>query len=373
MSDVFRTFQTVQRYEDAIERHSQWLRWVSSITCPCLDTNTFQPDPRCPICRGRGKIYKSPGKFKLFNETVRHDASGRVYPRNVPVVVGSATVYRKDVAIPLAATQPSDGSYIQLASPYPKAWQVLTADYTYDPDIAVTAEDSGVYGTNLLRVVAPRFAEKGKTFEGSIKSVSRVYNATKDETYTVIAAYKEYIYLQSMGTWASGDVLEVDYVYQKPFSFMLVGITSKIRYEQPYVLQEADAILVTPYWAQVAPDDLFTAMAVEQTGRAIINPATAAGNDEITAYYDLSRLLRVIDRGGTEYETGPGKDVEIFERNQLQWNVSKPGSTYVAQFTYHPTYTALTQMHSLRNSENKAFANRISVKQFDRVHDKVEY
>lgn len=372
MSDVFRTFQTVQRYEDAISRHSQWLRWVSVITCPCLDVNTFQPDPRCPLCKGRGKIYKSPGKFKLFNETVRHDSFGRVYPRNTPIDPGSATVYRKGVVLPLA-TQPSDGSYIQLAPPYPKQWQVLTADYAFNPDITITGENSDVYGENLLRVVAPRFSEKGKSFEGSIKSVSRVYNTTRDESYIVNASFKEYIYLQSMGTWESGDTLEVDYIYQTPFSFMLIGITSKIRYEQPYVLEEADAILITPYWAQVAPDDLFTAMAVEQTGRAIINPATAAGNDEVSSYYDLSRLLRVIDRSGTEYETGPGKDVEIYERNQLKWNVTKPATPYIAQFTYHPTYTALTQMHSLRNSENKAFANRISVKQFDRVHDKVVY
>ena len=74
-----------------------------------------------------------------------------------------------------------------------------------------------------------------------------------------------------------------------------------------------------------------------------------------------------------EYTTGPGKNVEIFERNQLKWNVTKPTTPYVAQFTYHPTYTALTSMHSLRNAENKSFVNRISVKQFDRVHDKVVY
>ena len=371
--DVFRTFQTVQRYEDALARHAQWLRWVSGITCPCLNTDTGQPDPHCSLCRGRGRLYKSPEGFQLFNETVKHDGFGRVFPRKTPIVPGTVAVYRRGEPLVLHADQPADGSYVQLDQPHPKAWEVLTADYEYRPDIAVVDENSEVYGENLLRVVTPRFTEKGKRFEGSLRSVSRVYNATKDETYSVDTFFKVFIYLSDMGTWASGDVLEVDYVYQEPFPFMLIGITPKIRYQQPYVLEAADAILITPYWAQPAPDDLFTAMAVEQTGRAVVNPRTVSGNDVVSAYYDLSRLLRIVTRAGHEYAVGPGKDVEIFERNELRWNVAKPSVPYTVQFTYHPTYTALDQIHTLRNSENKAFANRVSVKQFDRVHDRIEY
>ncbi|MHA2426501.1 MAG: hypothetical protein ACXADB_00475 [Candidatus Hermodarchaeia archaeon] len=282
-------------------------------------------------------------------------------------------VYRQGSILAQASSQPSDYSYVQLDPPYPKQWQVVTMDYEWNPDVVVTDENSTVYGTNLLRTIAPQFSEKSKNFEGSIKSVSRVYNDTRTETYTVSAFFKEYIYLSDMGTWQSGDTLEVDYVYQAPFDFLLVGISPRMRYEQPYVLEEADAVLVTPYWAQVAPDDLLTAMAVEQTGRAVVDPTLGAGNDEITAYYDLSRLLRVVDEVGTEYTAGVGKNVELFGRNELKWNIAKPTVSYAVQFTYHPTYTALDSLHSLRNAENKAFVNRVSVRQFDRLHDRVEY
>lgn len=372
-SSQFRTFQTPQNYEQALARHGQWLRWTAGVTCPCLNYETFQPNPACSLCRGRGRIYKAPGKFRLLDEISRHDSFGRVYPLYTPIVASSAIVHRQGSILTQAGSQPSDYSYVQLDPPYPKAWQKVTMDYEWNPDISVTDENSTVYGTNLLRTVATRFAERSKNFEGSIKSASRVYNDTKDETYTVVSAYKEYIYLQAMGTWEVDDVLEVDYIYQKPFNFLLVGITPRMRYEQPYVLEEADAILVTPYWAQIAPDDLLTAMAVEQIGRAVVNPKVTAGNDEISAYYDLSRLLRIIDQAGTEYSVGSGTNVEIFERNELKWNITKPVIPYVAQFTYHPTYTALGSMHSLRNAENKAFVNRISVKQFDRVHSRIEY
>lgn len=369
-NNQFRTFQTVLRYDDALLRHSQWIRWVTGITCPCLTADTGAPDPHCSVCKGRGKIYSTPGQFRILDEAAKHDGLGHVYTSK-PYMAGTVTVKRHGVPLTLDPVQPVDRSYVQLALPFPKAYEVLSMDYLYTPDIAVADENSTVYGTNLLQVVVPLFTERGKSFEGSLKSVSRVYNVTRDKLYTVTSFMKVYIELAGMESWVSGDILEVDYVYQRPYPFLLTGISPKLRYTQPYVLENADATLVTPYWAQVSPDDLFTAMAVEQTGKVVINPNTGAGNDVITAYYDISRLLRAVDQTGHDYAVG--SDVVIFGRNELKWLTGKPLTPYTAQFTYHPTYIALDQMHTLRNAENKAFVNRISVKQFDRVHDKVEY
>jgi len=372
MADAFRTFQTVRRYEEALARHGQWLRWTQAVKCSCLNPDTMRPDPNCTVCAGRGSIYRNPDSFQILDEVARHSSTGRVYPKYIPVI-GTPQVFHKDVPLVLAVSQPADGSYIQLDPPYPALHRLLTTTYTYSPLVAVTDENSDVYATNVLRVVAARFIEKGKSYEGSVDEVTRVYNTTKTETYTVASATKEYITLTAMGTWEVGDVLEVDYTYVKPFDFMLTGVSGRIRYEQPYVLEDADAILVVPYWAQPAPEDLFTALSQEQIGSVVIQPSLVAGNDVVTAYYDLSRVLRVITKDGTDYTTGPGNDVEVFGRNELKWNVTKPAIPYTAQFTYHPTFTALTNLHTLRNSENKAFVNRVSVKLKDRLHDKVIY
>ena len=372
MSDQFRTFQTVRRYEDALSRHGQWMRWVQAIKCACVDSNTMQPDPMCTVCAGRGRMFRNPDEFTVLRESVRHDGKGKVYPKHTPII-GTPRIYYKTTLLDLDPVQPSDRSYIQLAPPYPKLYRILVADYSFSPLVSVVSENSEVYAEDILRVIAARFDEKGKSFEGSIESVSRVYNSTKDETYTVVSATKEYITLESMGTWEVGDILEVDYTYVRPFNFLLSGVSGRIRYEQPYVLNESDAILVTPYWAQTSPDDLLTALSQEQIASVVVDPSIASGNDVVTAYYDLSRLLRVIDRSGKDYSVGPGNNVEIFGRNELKWNISKPAISYTAQFTYHPTYTALTDLHTLRNAENKAFVNRVGVKLFDRLHSKVVY
>jgi len=369
----FKTYQKTASYEDSLSRHNQWVRWMQGINCPCVQSDTGQANPSCKLCKGRGKIYETPKSFKILQERVHHDNQGRIFPPRTPVVAGSCVAYLGGVELPLDATQPSDGSYIQLAEPYPRAYEAVFIDYTFSTHLSIESENSDVYGALTLRTINTRYTERGKSFEGSIVSVSRVYNATRDETYTVVDAVKEYIYLESMGSWESGDILEVDYIYVKPFGFMLNGITPRLRYEQPYVLEEADAILVTPYWAKVAPDDLITAMASEQVAQAVINPKIASANDVVISYFDLSYLIRVLDATGKSYTVGPGNDVEVYGRNEIKWNVTKPSVQYTVQFAYHPTFTAISNLHTLRNAENKMFVNRVSVRLFDHVHEKVVY
>ncbi len=368
----FRTTQTVQRYEASLARHGQWCRWTRVLVCPCMTPQTGQPDLQCSLCKGRGEIYRNPGPFLIRQEIVDHDNAGRVYTANTPIVAGESTVWLGTTSLTLGS-QPADGSYIQLATPYPKNYRRLLADYTFTPVVEVTDEDSEVYGTNLLRVIAPRFTEKGRTFEGSIDGVTSVYNDTKDETYTVSSFNKEFIYLSAMGTWEVNDVLEVDYTYVQPFDFLLHSLSQKRRYERAYVIDQADATLVTPYWAEVAPLDLLTALSMELAGYAVVDPTQTAGNDVLRDVFDLSKLLDVIDQSGTEYTTGVGNNVELYERNEIAWNVSKPTVPYTVHFMYHPTFAALTTYDTARTSENKSFVNRSNMMLRDRMTGEVTF
>lgn len=357
----FRTYQTQARYEEALARHAQWIRWMKSALCPCLSQETNQPNPNCSLCEGRGYTYRTPNKLRVLQEVVKHDSSGKLYPKYTPVT--DPVVWRQGSQLTLGS-QPADGSYIQLASPYPKSYELVRADYTYNPIITVTGENSEVYGTNTLRTIATRFTDRGKTFEGSVASVTQVYNVTRDETYTVSLFAKEFIYLDSMGTYQAGDTLQVDYSYVKPFRFMLIHISQKMRYERGYVLEGADALLVTPRFVRVAPNDLITALSAEQVASAIVSPQPS-GNDVIRNYYDISSLVYVVNVYGVEYEVGV--DVELYKRNELKWNVAKPPSQYSVQFTYHPTFAAMPDLQGTRNSEDKTFVNRVNLAQYDRT------
>ncbi len=368
----FRTFQTVKAYEDALARHGQWCRWVKVLTCPCITPETGQPSISCPLCKGRGRIYKNPGPFTIEQEITPHDGNGRVYPKFTPVVAGSASVWRQGVSLPLGS-QPADGSYIQLAAPYPRNYQRVRANYTFDPTVSVTSEDSEVYdSTNaVLRVTAARFQDRGKSYEGSIDAVTRVRNTTRSEDLVVSEYRKEFIYLESLQSWQSGDVLEVDYTYVQPFDFMLHSISARRRYDSAYVIDQADATLVTPYWAQVSPKDLITSLSAVIPAFAVIDPTNTAGNDEVGDYYDLSSLTNLIGQDGTEYVIGT--NVVLHGRNELRWLTAKPTQKYTVHFLYHPTFTALTTYDTARSSENKSFVNRTNVMMFDKISREIQY
>jgi hypothetical protein len=368
----FRTFQTVRYYEEALARHGQWCRWLKVLTCPCVTKGTGQADLQCTLCGGRGKIFRNPGPFTIQQEIARHDGNGKVYPKNTPIIDGTITVWKSGTSLSLG-TQPGDGSYIQLATPFPRNYERIRVDYQFNPTISVIDENSEVYDTNTLRVIAARFVDKGQDYEGSIDSVSRVYNVDKAETYTVTLAQKEFIYLENMGTWADGDVLQVDYVYLQPFDFLLHSISSKRRYESAYIQDQADATLVSPYWAQIAPNDIITSLSAKLPAYAVIDPAAtgAAGNDVVVNYYDLSDLTHCIDVSGAQYVVGT--DLVLYGRNEIQWLTTKPTVKYTVHFRYHPTFTGLTTYDTARNSENKSFVNRTNVMLYDKVSGEVSF
>ncbi len=359
----FKTYQTVQYYEGALRRHSQYVRWLKSSLCPCLNETTSQPDPNCSQCNGRGKLYRAPDKLQVRQEIAKHDSYGKIYSKYTPVA--NPVVWRKGVQLVLGS-QPSDGSYIVVDPPYPKAYERVRIDYAYTPLIAVIDEDSEVYAATVLRVIAARFYDKGKSFEGSISEVTKVYNVNRDENYTVEHFAKEFIYLEDMGTSQQGDVLEVSYKYMQPFNFILTGVSQKMRYERAYILEAADTVLITPYFVRVAPNDLLTALSIEQVASSIIQPQSS-GNDAIRNYYDVSKLIYVVDVYGQEYVIGT--DVELYGRNELKWLTSKPSTKYSVQFYYHPTFAALPNLPSVRSAENKSFVSRVNLVQYDHTDE----
>ncbi len=376
-SSQFRTFQTVARYEAALARHAQYIRWTRAILCPCLNATTRQPDPQCSLCGGYGHIYYPPNEqaynpypFRIVQEPIRCDLNGKLYPKFDIATSPNPVVTLKGTGLSVAVTSPFDGSLQLSSSPYPQQYEPLLLSYDHDPVLTVTDEDSTVYdSTNfVLQVTTPVFTERDTAYSGTIVEVTEAYNTTKSETYTVTSFDRDKIYLSAMGTWEVGDVLEVDYKYEKPFSFMLIGVTPKLRYEQPWLLEEAEAVLITPYWAKPSPNDLFTVQSSEQRGSAIVDPTHTAGNDVIRNYYDISKIIKIILLDGTELTTG----FSIANHNQIKWT-SKPTQMYTIHFLYNSTYVALTQLPTLRTSENKIFANRISVKLHDQLSDMVRF
>ena len=376
----FLTFQTPSKYEEAIARHGQYFRWISGTLCGCLNPTTGQPDYNHSVCKGRGKIYAFPGDLHFRQEAALSDNYGRVYLNHTPVVqslpyycaLRGSPGYPGAVVPIDPANQPPDGSYIQLLAPFPPKYSPIIVDYWFDPTITVTGEDSTVYDSTkfVLKTLATNWTEKGRNFKGSIESVQNVTNVTKNETYTVASFELDMITLAGMGSWQLGDVLSVDYEFVKPFNFVIVNVTPKMRFEATWVMEAADAILYAPSFCDLGIFDVLTMQSGDVTADTIIDPTVTPGNDVVANYFDIYELNRLVDSDGNVID--PSRYF-LYGRNQIAWIGAKPTGKYTAVFHYHPVYTILEDKGCVTTHENKAFFSRYNVKIFDRPAIEVNF
>jgi hypothetical protein len=374
-----RTYQTVSRYEAALARHAQWCRWVKVLTCPCITDTTNQPLADCPICKGRGELFSSPGPFLIIDEDAYPDYYGRINIQNGPFITGTPSVYQvintqnnqyNEIAL---GTQPIGNGYIQLAFPWPSPSTKLFANYAFDQYTTVTNENSTVIRSCILQTTGTAFNYKGRTYYGDIANVISVFNSTKNEYYTVLNISQQYIYLTGMGSWSSGDTLQVSYTFMQPFQFVIHSVSPQRSWRDGFIADSSDAVIQSPYYYPIFANDLITALSMDVEGTEIIDPRINSGNnwDIIKSVYDVDTIYAIIDHSGKSYD--PIASVMVLNRTELHWINPKPNVRYTVKFKYHPTFMGLPSMDTARSAENKKFVNRINAKLRDKMNNQVVF
>jgi hypothetical protein len=305
----------------------------------------------------------------MRQERTTCNSYGRIIPFNAPVIPGTIAVFLRNIPLQLSATQPDDGSYIQLEKPYPERYSKLLVNYQFNPKITIINELALIPGTNVLKAVSVFSYINGRNIPGTIAKVNQVRNITKSLDYTlnVSSFSKEFIFMNSMPSYSSGDEISISYEYIKPWIFLIEGIAPKKRYENAWILENAVATIVTPYYCQMSPNDVITALSGELQGFEILNP-NQSGLDIIKSYFDVSRITRIIDKSGKIYDPS---NVTLFERNKLIWNVTKPTVAYTVHFFYYPSYSLLQEYGTTRTAENKQFVNRYTLALLDKVNSNI--
>ena len=59
-------FQVLNDIIDLIERNGIPTKWERAYPCPCFNVQSNQPDPSCPLCQGRGLIYRDPKYLQVM-------------------------------------------------------------------------------------------------------------------------------------------------------------------------------------------------------------------------------------------------------------------------------------------------------------------
>jgi len=353
-------YQTVEAYEQALEHHAQFVRWMKAIPCTCI-TETGQPQISCPYCRGRGFFYKPPVKGKILNELAHCNYQGEIFLQH-NCVSGSAVVL--DVVTQQAYEVSSySGNQIVLTSA-PNPATLLNITYEIDFTTNIVSDSCAIVDIeSTYLVVKPSkvsLTKKGQEYQGTIVSVSSV--VVDGVSYSAADIQRDLITVNAAAT--SSSIVTANYMVSYPQRLLVHSISEKMKWQDGYAQEEADAIVVVPYYVKASNQDLFTIMSAKQVASVIVDPTQSVGNDVIGQYYDIAELLALYNPDGSEIDIS---QVSIYNRNEIKWAASKPTTRYTVQLSYHPTFAVIPTLPTLRSAQDDQFVNKLNVVEFSRM------
>jgi hypothetical protein len=361
-------FLNRDNYNSQIQKHGLMAIRKASIKCTCVDLNG-QPDPVCRLCGGFGFIYYADHSYTdedqvLYNEipTNKFDVKKKGFNGQITSVERlydslNNTYTVKDF---YGATIISD----QVVNS--NTWFKAKYTYTIKKNAAVT----GIYrGAGVIEVpqgnsIDSYVSRFDKHVQPEILTATYINNITKSKAGKFVMAYRNFVVIEDDPTFAVGDQFTLTVTYVPPELMLFVGVTQKMRYEQPYLLESANLTVTVPNNMLIGDGDIFVMAVGEQTHSTV---KTFIDNGELP-HYDVSRILLVMDEKGRTYTEG----VDFFRvgRARIRFKTIPSDSfKYTIKYTFHPTFTAfgINDMPMLRYGENQDFPRRVMLQNFNKL------
>lgn len=340
-------------YEGAIDRHGQYVRWYSSIACPCVD-DMGRANPQCNQCLGRGYRYFIVKKRRRFEvvmsmggskvSTTRTISSiNRLFRGGQPSIDLSYTSFsNKSITL---STIPNRGTHIYV---------------DYEEDLTVPFVGRALYlGNGIIQAVVPPVCIIQGQFVGVISDILYLKNLTKGTDITLTSFWDNYAIIDVADYPDADDVLEISCIFVQPVKFLVNQITMKQRDQGFAIYQNADASCSFPGYIPAGKGDLITLMKAEQKDDVVA--IYSGSGDYLLPVFSLSYILRVEDN------LGEVTNVQIVKQNQLRFNGAKPNGRFSVSFFYKPTFIMAQELPSVRYAENKVMPKRVSLKKFDNI------
>jgi len=354
-------FLTRSEYENLIIQHGQFVYWKPTMPCPCTDSESESPNPDCKICAGRGHRYYDQNEFKIIHEELimNRDEGKTLYGDILSV---------DKVYVDGMNAECFYGNQIIFDQVPANKGQKVYVDYTYTNKVKATAVQGVYRGNGIVEFPTLTFTTKhGLICAYDIMSATDITNDTQASDEVIYAdGYKNFINIDT--TYAGnitevGDVITATVEYVKPQLMHIVGITPKMRYENSFILEQADAQLTVPNHLNISKGDVFTLALSEQPFSLV-----KSFHDEVDelAHYDVSRIEKVITEEGVDLINGT--DFILIGRDKIKWlNSELLLGSYSMRYMYRTMFQALQDMPSIRYGENQPLPRRINLRSFNRL------
>lgn len=349
-------YQTVQRYEKALERHGQYVRWHSTIPCYCIQASG-DPDPHCTKCKGRGYKYFP---VTTIRKIERHMSAGDNTLTVDYEIKSINSVYKGD------ATSVSYDSFSGRTITFPadrRKGEYIYVDYEEDLELDYVGTDvTFIDGDVLLKVGFPSITTVNGSFKGEIVSVSLVRNVTQASDITVVSYRDDLIKIDSGDVPLLTDEIRVECKYINPVN-VLISHTDYKSYkgEEITPTDQADMQVTVPGTMEVGRGDIFTLLKAEQRG-SFVGLFDSALDFYQAPYFSLTKLLRIED------STGLITDATIQNNNEIVFT-TEPTGNFSCLVKYNPSFM-VDEIPDPRNAENKMFPRKMTLKRMDVLNKK---
>lgn len=83
-------YQQVQHIMQLLERFGVPTVWERAFPCPCFDPNTQQPKADCPLCHGKGILYKDPKVLQVaYQSNSKNPYNGSMGNEDIGTTIGT--------------------------------------------------------------------------------------------------------------------------------------------------------------------------------------------------------------------------------------------------------------------------------------------
>jgi hypothetical protein len=342
-------------WEESIDRRGQCVLWYSSNSCFCI-SDGGRVDPNCPKCFGSGFLYRPvTSAHRILKGVTEGKATIDITSKKMRIKKIYQVVRGKNQDVPISSFTPT--SFTPTTPILAKG-----APYTLDFEEDLEEPYQGLAyadGKNIVEVPIYQNHNQNK-FPGQLSRISSLNKVELDENDVEILTP-----IRILSFWANKiltdtplettDMIRIECIYEKLVKFVITGINPKTKLSTNLILQGADAQMVFPGTFTVGRGDVV----VLQLGE--IKENIVGINDGPVfkfPYFKIARILKIED------EYGEITDFTLVRDNEILWGPRTKPKRFACSFTYHPTFSVLDDLPSVRYAEDKIWPKRVYLKKF---------
>ena len=375
-----------ENYEALISRHGQWVRWRVASKCPCVRSDTQQPDIHCEKCGGTGITFGYQKKAIVSQTVMIRDNSGIIEIDNLysdcellkcydnsGVRYDNATKTGNFVMLN-TATLPVKGVYVTVVLSQDVLKSITKAEckslgngfYKVEGLTVSRTNIDGLYHTapGDIESIESVFDDEGNVFEVLEKRLDTFF--VKPIEKEIIEEGSEDIKIEIINPPATLYAKNLKYI--PPFTFVILSQNLSKSDFEAVDKENGDAMLSFPYSYDVADDDVITVLSGTYTQKTVLTK-TSVDYDTLPAYF----VDDVVSCIGAEREYISGVDFALCGTNYIKWlclDCPEDGEAYTITYRVLPTYKVVKNIPQLRTSENQRMPKKAIIKLYSSYGEK---